>query len=90
MEELNYLELQFLLLLDFKLMISVEDLQNYGDLLLRFWKREQVANELASSTANELLPQGQLQHYQLQQSHDVTLSHSDPHRDQHQDQVQSA
>ena len=27
-------------------MISVEDLQNYGDLLLRFWKREQIANEL--------------------------------------------
>ncbi|CAK7895724.1 hypothetical protein CAAN1_05S04962 [[Candida] anglica] len=46
LEELNYLELQFLLLLDFKLMISVEDLQNYGDLLLRFWKREQVTNEL--------------------------------------------
>lgn len=94
LEELNYLELQFLLLLDFKLMISVEDLQNYGDLLLRFWKREQVANELASSTADELgqahAPQGQLQQYQLQQSHDVTLSHSDPHRDQHQDQVQSA
>lgn len=46
LEELNYLELQFLLLLDFKLMISVEDLQNYGDLLLRFWKREQMTNEL--------------------------------------------
>jgi len=48
LEELNYLELQFLLLLDFKLMISVEDLQNYGDLLLRFWKREQVTNELVN------------------------------------------
>lgn len=48
LEELNYLELQFLLLLDFKLMISVEDLQNYGDLLLRFWKREQITNELVS------------------------------------------
>lgn len=46
LEELNYLELQFLLLLDFKLMISVEDLQNYGDLLLKFWKREQLASEL--------------------------------------------
>lgn len=46
LEELNYLELQFLLLLDFKLMISVEDLQNYGDLLLKFWKREQLANEI--------------------------------------------
>lgn len=46
LEELNYLELQFLLLLDFKLMISVEDLQNYGDLLLKFWKREEMAQEL--------------------------------------------
>lgn len=46
LEELNYLELQFLLLLDFKLMISVEDLQNYGDLLLKFWKREQLATEI--------------------------------------------
>lgn len=50
LEELNYLELQFLLLLDFKLMISVEDLQNYGDLLLKFWKREQLTNELVSGT----------------------------------------
>lgn len=49
LEELNYLELQFLLLLDFKLMISVEDLQNYGDLLLRFWKREQITNELVTN-----------------------------------------
>ncbi|KAG7662372.1 PCL7 [[Candida] subhashii] len=49
LEELNYLELQFLLLLDFKLMISVEDLQNYGDLLLRFWKREQITNELVNN-----------------------------------------
>lgn len=49
LEELNYLELQFLLLLDFKLMISVEDLQNYADLLLRFWKREQLTNEIINS-----------------------------------------
>ncbi|EEQ37304.1 putative PHO85 cyclin protein [Clavispora lusitaniae] len=49
LEELNYLELQFLLLLDFKLMISVEDLQNYGDLLLKFWKREQLTSELVGS-----------------------------------------
>ncbi|OBA21946.1 cyclin-domain-containing protein [Metschnikowia bicuspidata var. bicuspidata NRRL YB-4993] len=48
LEELNYLELQFLLLLDFKLMISVEDLQNYGDLLLKFWKREQLAGEIVN------------------------------------------
>lgn len=53
LEELNYLELQFLLLLDFKLMISVEDLQNYGDLLLKFWKREQLAHELVSGAKND-------------------------------------
>lgn len=53
LEELNYLELQFLLLLDFKLMISVEDLQNYGDLLHKFWKREQLANELVNGAKNE-------------------------------------
>ncbi|SGZ50518.1 CIC11C00000005352 [Sungouiella intermedia] len=56
LEELNYLELQFLLLLDFKLMISVEDLQNYGDLLLKFWKREQLANELVNGTKNNDAP----------------------------------
>lgn len=49
LEELNYLELQLLLLLDFKLMITVQDLQNYGDLLLKFWKREQLATDLANT-----------------------------------------
>mgnify|MGYP002378578721 CR=1 FL=1 len=53
LEELNYLELQFLLLLDFKLMISVEDLQNYADLLLRFWKREQLTNEIINNENRE-------------------------------------
>lgn len=41
LEELNHLELQFLLLTDFKLMIQIEELQRYADLLLKFWKREQ-------------------------------------------------
>lgn len=62
LEELNYLELQFLLLLDFKLMISVEDLQNYGDLLLRFWKREQITNELVhDNNSNNTNNQAQAQ-----------------------------
>lgn len=39
-DELNHLELQFLLLMDFKLMISLEELQRYADLLLRFWQKE--------------------------------------------------
>lgn len=37
LEELNHLELQFLLLTDFKLMIQIEELQRYADLLLKFW-----------------------------------------------------
>lgn len=35
-EELNNLELQFLHLLDFKLMISVEELQSYADFILNY------------------------------------------------------
>ncbi|ODQ79973.1 hypothetical protein BABINDRAFT_17405, partial [Babjeviella inositovora NRRL Y-12698] len=40
LDELNYLEIQFLLLIDFKLLISLNELQKYGDLLLRFWARQ--------------------------------------------------
>lgn len=40
-EELNHLELQFLLLTNFRLMISLEELQRYADLLLKFWHKEQ-------------------------------------------------
>ncbi|ODQ63062.1 cyclin-domain-containing protein [Nadsonia fulvescens var. elongata DSM 6958] len=40
-DELNHLELQFLLLTDFRLMIPVEDLLRYGNLLVKFWKLEQ-------------------------------------------------
>lgn len=39
-DELNHLELQFLLLTDFRLMIPLEELQRYADLLLSFWKKE--------------------------------------------------
>lgn len=50
-EELNHLELQFLLLTDFHLMIPLEVLQRYGNLLLRFWKREgEAANEQTNSS----------------------------------------
>lgn len=47
-EELNHLELQFLLLTDFKLMIPIEELQRYTDLLLGFWKKEQAQQPGAS------------------------------------------
>lgn len=64
LEELNYLELQFLLLLDFKLMITVEDLQNYADLLLKFWKREQLTNELVNGSQQ----QSEQSHHEQSQS----------------------
>lgn len=44
-EELNHLELQFLLLIDFNLMISLEELQRYADLLLRFWQKDVQTQE---------------------------------------------
>lgn len=50
-EELNHLELQFLLLTDFHLMIPLEVLQRYGNLLLRFWKREGESAERAAEQA---------------------------------------
>ncbi|SCU82675.1 LANO_0B07162g1_1 [Lachancea nothofagi CBS 11611] len=40
LKELNHLELQFLILCDFELIISVEELQKYGTLLRDFWQRE--------------------------------------------------
>lgn len=43
-EELNHLELQFLLLTNFRLMISLEELQRYADLLLRFWEKERKSS----------------------------------------------
>lgn len=51
-DELNHLELQFLLLTDFKLMISIEELQRYTDLLLGFWKKEQAQRVQASLAEN--------------------------------------
>lgn len=45
LDELNNLELQFLLLLDFKLMIQLEEMVKYGDLLVKFWKREQLKQQ---------------------------------------------
>ncbi|KAK9467259.1 cyclin-domain-containing protein [Lipomyces arxii] len=44
LEELNHLELQFLLLSDFRLSIPLEELQRYGDLLLQFWDREVISH----------------------------------------------
>lgn len=43
--ELNHLELQFLLLNDFRLAIPVEELDAYGTMLVEFYAREVVAQQ---------------------------------------------
>ncbi|KAL4939874.1 cyclin-domain-containing protein [Aspergillus oleicola] len=43
--ELNHLELQFLLLNDFRLSIPVEELEAYGTMLVEFYAREIVAQQ---------------------------------------------
>ena len=44
--ELNHLELQFLLLNDFRLAVPVEELEAYGTMLVEFWMRDHVATRL--------------------------------------------
>ena len=46
--ELNHLELQFLLLNDFRLAIPVEELEAYGTMLVEFYARETMAQQQAS------------------------------------------
>ncbi|KAJ5553074.1 hypothetical protein N7494_002452 [Penicillium frequentans] len=46
--ELNHLELQFLLLNDFRLAITVEELEAYGTMLVEFYAREIVSQQQAS------------------------------------------
>ncbi|CAJ0836869.1 6745_t:CDS:2 [Entrophospora sp. SA101] len=48
--ELNHLELEFLVLNDFRLAITVEELQRYGDQLLKHWVMEEEINKGVPST----------------------------------------
>lgn len=49
MVELNHLELQFLVLNDFRLSIPVEELEAYGTMLVEFYAREIVAQQQAAA-----------------------------------------
>lgn len=49
--ELNHLELQFLLLNDFRLSIPVEELEAYGTMLVEFYAREVVFQQQSTSTS---------------------------------------
>ncbi|EJS44021.1 pcl6p [Saccharomyces arboricola H-6] len=50
LQELNHLELQFLVLCDFELLISVNELQRYADLLYRFWNNAKVQSQALVSS----------------------------------------
>jgi len=47
--ELNHLELQFLLLNDFRLSVPVEELDAYGTMLVEFYAREVMAQQLGET-----------------------------------------
>lgn len=47
--ELNHLELQFLLLNDFRLSIPVEEMEAYGTMLVEFYAREVLAQRQAEA-----------------------------------------
>ncbi|KAK4445087.1 cyclin-domain-containing protein [Podospora aff. communis PSN243] len=51
--ELNHLELQFLLLNDFRLAVPVEDLEAYATMLVEFYAREVVAQRSRPVTGTE-------------------------------------
>ena len=45
--ELNHLELQFLLLNDFRLAVPLEEMEAYGTMLVEFYAREVLAQQSA-------------------------------------------
>ena len=55
--ELNHLELQFLLLNDFRLSIPVEELDAYGTMLVEFYAREVMAQQQSSHSMDDLYMQ---------------------------------
>lgn len=57
MAELNNLELQFLILNDFRLSVPVEELEAYGTMLVEFYAREVVAQQQAAETSHQQLQQ---------------------------------
>ncbi|RDW64124.1 hypothetical protein BP5796_10626 [Coleophoma crateriformis] len=55
--ELNHLELQFLVLNDFRLSVPVEELEAYGTMLVEFYAREIIAQRQGSIPADMAYPE---------------------------------
>jgi hypothetical protein len=53
--ELNHLELQFLLLNDFRLSVPVEELEAYGTMLVEFYAREVVTQRPTEGLDAEMM-----------------------------------
>lgn len=60
--ELNNLELQFLLLNDFRLSVPVEELEAYGTMLVEFYAREIIAQQQAAEVQHQQMHQASQQH----------------------------
>jgi len=54
LNELNHLELQFLLLNDFRLSVPIEELDRYGTMLVEFYAREVLSQQQGLRTTDEL------------------------------------
>lgn len=68
--ELNHLELQFLLLNDFRLSIPVEELEAYGTMLVEFYAREMLASQAGQGQDNTLNnpPLASIRHPEVRQT----------------------
>jgi PHO85 cyclin-6/7 len=52
--ELNHLELQFLILNDFRLAVPLEEMEAYGTMLVEFYAREVLAQQQSSHISRTL------------------------------------
>ncbi|KAG9245828.1 cyclin-domain-containing protein [Calycina marina] len=73
--ELNHLELQFLLLNDFRLSVPVEELEAYGTMLVEFYAREVIANRQEVAPEDEMAYHHTLtprNHTKYNEAHDLS------------------
>lgn len=73
--ELNNLELQFLLLNDFRLSVPVEELDAYGTMLVEFYAREVIAQQQAAEASHQQM------HHMSQSSGDEVYMQSSRSRE---------
>ena len=59
LNELNHLELQFLLLNDFRLSVPIVELEAYGTMLVEFYAREVISQQQHANQMEGLYMQAQ-------------------------------